>query len=180
MDCWPGGCTCRPESHSSHQVQSALLCLVTWALSPYGRSLWNRRTEDTSTLKQLALVLKCLYEWQREWTIPKFIFSIFPSLTYTKSKAKVNLSLCTALRHMGSSSSAPLFLQLGTRWRWVANCMPQPPPPWYPPNEKLFVPPQSVWLFWRQKDIMPLPGVEAWISQSRALSLYRLSCWAPI
>jgi hypothetical protein len=55
---------------------------------------------------------------------------------------------------MGSSSTAPFFLQLGTRWRRVANFTPQPPPPWgksllVPTEWEAVCPPQSVWLFWR-------------------------------
>jgi hypothetical protein len=106
---------------------------------------------------------------------------------FSSSKVKVKLSLSIALRHMGSSSTAPLFLQLGTRWRWVANCVPQPPPPWgktpwYPllPNKKLCFPHSQCGCSGDKKDIVPLPGVEPWISQSRVSSLYWLSCWVPV
>jgi len=63
--------------------------------------------------------------------------------------------------------------------------MPQPPPPGekapsYPPNEKLCVPYSQCGCSGDKKDITPLPGVELWISQSRASSIYWLSCWTPV
>jgi hypothetical protein len=51
-------------------------------------------------------------------------------------------SLSTPWRHTaGETVLAPSFLNLGTRWRWVANLKPQWPyprkAPWYPLNKKL-------------------------------------------
>ena len=143
MDCWPGDCTCRPESHSSHQVQSALLCLVTWALLPYGRSLWNERT-DTWTLKQLTPVLKCLHEGHRtELYQHLFLVYFSPSLTY-EIKGKATAVPVHSIKAYGEQQNRST---LSSAWNSMemsgqlhdSHLPPGEKAPWYPSNGKLCV-----------------------------------------
>jgi hypothetical protein len=84
-----------------------------------------------------------------------------------------NFPVCAMKAYRENGGTAPLILNLSTRWRWVVSLTPwkiypQGKSPQYPLNGMLMAPHSLCGSFGDEKNLLSLPGFELWIVKSIA------------